>query len=217
MVAGGLAGALPGSRSVDRDDLKTGAVASRAIKNDSVKSKDIRDETIQSRDIRDGTVSADDLAPRPTTGYVSFPAQALNQDPGSAVITDAPGGLEWTNSGAESAELFIHRPADWTGSGIVTLKLLATRDTAVAGNLQFSARPRNYDAGDVFSDSSGVLSNVQSEAGSTQFRELTIEVQASSLPRDWWHIVIQRNSSPSSPCLGDVFVRSVELTYEARN
>jgi hypothetical protein len=57
LVAGGLAGALPGTKSVFNDDIGTGAVNSRTIKNNNVKSKDIRNNTIQSKDIRDGTIS----------------------------------------------------------------------------------------------------------------------------------------------------------------
>jgi hypothetical protein len=57
LVAGGLAGALPGTKSVFNDDIDTGAVNSRTIKNNNIKSKDIRNNTIQGKDIRDGTIT----------------------------------------------------------------------------------------------------------------------------------------------------------------
>ena len=77
VVAGGLAGALPGTKSVFNNDIGTGAVDSRTIKNNNVKSKDIkngtikskdiRDGAIQSHDIRDGTITTADLAPNVLT------------------------------------------------------------------------------------------------------------------------------------------------------
>ena len=74
-------------------------------------------------------------------GQVTMPAQALNFDHAGAVISaNGNAGLTWTNSFSSAAFVSIHRPADFAGTGDVTLKLLVVRDTAVAGNLQFFAR-----------------------------------------------------------------------------
>ena len=79
LVAGGLAGALPGTKSVKNDDIGTGAVNSRTIKNNNIKSKDIRNNTIQSKDIRDGTITAADLAPGTDTDTVGALSCASDQ------------------------------------------------------------------------------------------------------------------------------------------
>ena len=74
LVAGGLAGALPGTKSVFNNDIDNGAVDSRTIKNNNVKSKDIKNGTIKSKDIRDGTITTADLAPDVLTTGPAGPA-----------------------------------------------------------------------------------------------------------------------------------------------
>lgn len=146
------------------------------------------------------------------TNSISLPAQALNETSASGVITRAGLGLLWTNSFAESANLTMHQPEDFAGTGTVTLKLLVSRTTSAAGNVQFFARPRDYNDGDGFLDSSGISSNILTTADQN-FHEVTIDIPAASLSKDWWDIVIQRDDAVASAYTGDVLVRSVELTY----
>jgi hypothetical protein len=148
-----------------------------------------------------------------TTKRITMPAQALNESSTPTVITRADIGLLWQDSAAEGAFLSIHRPADFAGTGNVTLTLLVVRDTAAAGNLQFFARPRDYDDGDGFLDAAGILSNITTNADLTR-REMVITIPANQLPKEWWDIVIQRNSSVTGPYTGDVVVSHVELTYD---
>jgi hypothetical protein len=142
---------------------------------------------------------------------ITLPAHAL--DAGGTVITRVNLGLNWANNFVEAAFLTMHRPVDFAGTGTVTLKLLYTRTTTAAGNVQFFARPRDYESGDAFLDASSVNSDIQATAD-TNFHEVTMLLPANTLPKAWWDIVIQRNDTVASPYAGDVVVRSVELTYE---
>lgn len=146
-------------------------------------------------------------------GQITMPAQALNESSAVSVITRADLGLLWQNSGAEPAFVSIHRPADFAGTGGVTLTLLVTRDSTAAGNVQFFARPRDYDDGDPFLDASGILSNITTNADLTR-REIVMTIPANQLPKEWWEIVIQRNGTVAGAFTGDVVVSHVELTYE---
>lgn len=147
-----------------------------------------------------------------TTKRISMPAQALNETSGSAVITRGSVGLLWTNSFAEGAVLAIHRPDDIAPTGTVTLTLLVSRTTNAAGNVGFFARPRDYNSGDSFLDATGVNSNVLATADQN-FREVTMEMPVTSLTKDWWEIVIQRDSTAAGVYTDDVLVRSVSLVY----
>lgn len=144
---------------------------------------------------------------------ISLPAQALNETSTIGVISRATVGLLWQNNFAEGAILSIHKPADFAGTGSVTLTLLMQRTTGVAGNVQFFARPRNFNDGDPYSDVIGPSSNVQSTAGANELHELTITIPATSLAKAWWEIVIQRDSNVAGAYPDDVIVRSVQVTY----
>lgn len=61
VVAGGLAFALPGTRTVEADDLQTEAVNSRVIKNRSIARWDLRDQAVTSRVIKNRTIAPWDL------------------------------------------------------------------------------------------------------------------------------------------------------------
>ncbi len=61
VVAGGLAGALPGTRTVETNDLQTGSVNSRAVKNNNLRSRDIRNATLQGKDMRENTLTGREI------------------------------------------------------------------------------------------------------------------------------------------------------------
>lgn len=146
-------------------------------------------------------------------GQVTLPAQALNETSANAIISRAAVGLLWQNNALEGAEVFVRKPADFAGTGTVTLKMIFTKATAGAGGVQFFARPRDYNDGDPFLDSSGVFSNIAGTGADTAFHEVTISLPAGSLSKDWWDIVIQREDGVSGGYTGDVIVRAVEITY----
>ena len=141
---------------------------------------------------------------------ITLPAHALNA--GNVVITRVNLGLQWTNSFTEAAHVMVHQPADFAGTGTVTLKVLFTRTTTTAGNVVFFARARDYNSGDPFLDAGTVTSDTQA-AADTDFHEVTILLPANTLPKAWWDITLQRDSTATSPYPDAVIVQSVELTY----
>jgi hypothetical protein len=64
----GTAFALPGSGSVDKNDLQRGVVATKALKNGSVTAVKIANGAITSAKLANGAVTAADLAPGSITG-----------------------------------------------------------------------------------------------------------------------------------------------------
>lgn len=62
VVAGGLALALPGTRTVEKDDLQSQAVNSRVIQNRSIAPWDMSDGAVRTRQLRDDAVTSDKLA-----------------------------------------------------------------------------------------------------------------------------------------------------------
>jgi hypothetical protein len=59
---GGSAAALPGSGSIDRNDVKKNAIRSKAIKNGQVKGVDIAQGAVRGDQLADGTVDGSDIA-----------------------------------------------------------------------------------------------------------------------------------------------------------
>lgn len=151
-----------------------------------------------------------------TQRTVSIPAQALNVASNSSVVTRDAQGLRWDNSFVGTAEWFLKAPDGYTG-GAVTVKLFMQPDpgTFDAGAVQFYARPRDYNSGDIFSDTLGPSSEIRTLAAgnSTQFFELTMVIDAGALPKDWWDIVVQRSSSVTDSSTGEMIVKSASLTY----
>ena len=149
------------------------------------------------------------------TKSISYPAQALNIPPNSSIIVPTSRGLSWANNLADSAKLSISRPTDWTGASPVTVKLWMQRTNNETGNVQFFARGRDFNPGDVDSDAPSVLSNLQTISG-LRFRELTIEFPADHLLKAWWELSIQRNSTVTPAYIPAVTILSAELSYEAQ-
>jgi hypothetical protein len=162
----------------------------------------------------------DDLyANRTRTEAISFPAHGLNVSDGSTIITREATGLNWENSFSNSAALYVQRPANWTGSGTVTYRILYFRTSTMAGNVEFFARPDSVDAGDTLLDASSISGTVDTDvwdgSGFGGFREITIEIPAARLDADWWKITLQRNSGFAGAYPDDIRVTSVALEYDA--
>ena len=147
------------------------------------------------------------------SGQLHFPANALGEDPNSPIIQREFDGFLWQHNGVEGAHLTVMRPADWNGSSDVVMRLGMWRDTGAAGNVQFFCRPRHYAPGGTYNDTTGVVSDIQSDVGEI-FDILTIVIPAARLGTDpYWDLVIQRNELVASPYLDDVRITTVELTY----
>ncbi len=98
----------------------------------------------------------------------------------------------------------------------VTLKLFFRPATSppAASTVQFFARPRDYNSGDVFLDPFDTLGNIVSLGTSSfTYYETTITFPQAELNKDWWQILIQRNQPITSGFTGAVVVMSAELSY----
>lgn len=156
------------------------------------------------------------VAPQPFIKSLSFPANSLNYSATSTIITQHPRGLRWANDFSASAKLAIRRPSDWSLTSPVTLRLLIRRVNSDFGGLQFFARARDFNPGSPDADAPSVSSSTLTEFN-TNFHELTIEFPATQLQREWWEIVIQRDSAQLFSYASDVIVHSVALSYEAQH
>ena len=61
VALGGVASALPGKNSVDKNDIKKNAVSSSDIKKQAVKSSDLKNNGIKGKDLKDEAVKTDKL------------------------------------------------------------------------------------------------------------------------------------------------------------
>ena len=61
VALGGVATALPGKNSVDKNDIKKNAVSSSDIKKQAVKSSDLKNDGVKGKDLKDEAVKTDKL------------------------------------------------------------------------------------------------------------------------------------------------------------
>jgi len=201
----------PTSHNHTGADIASNAINSDKLVDGSVSAADIASNAINSDKIVNGSVSAADIADYTRT--VAYPAYVLSRS--SANIQPSFAGLRWANV-SDGAFLIIPRPADWDGTSDVSFRLFFYPESSTAGNVQFFMRPRVYNVGDTFSDTSGVLSNVASVGLSGRFNELQITIPAARFgSKAWWYLVIQRNASVSGAYPDDVTVMNVAMTYTA--
>lgn len=158
---------------------------------------------------------ADELVTQALTRTLSFPANALNFDKTSTVITQSAAGLTWQSNFASPAYLILPRPADWDGSSDVQLRLNFFQKTAGSGDVQFFIRPRGYDAGDTFADASSLSGDPAPVGGVNVIQEQLITIPAARFgAKSLWVITIQRKGS-SETFAGDIILQAVSLTYGA--
>jgi|GEM_PF-3485128 len=151
-----------------------------------------------------------------TSGNAGFPANALNYDKASTVITQAATGLEWKGSFASPAYLVVPRPSDWDGTSDVTLRLYFRPMTNTSGNVQFFVRPRAYNPGDAFGDAPSLRGDAVPVSQAGQIREEVITIPAARFgTKKLWTITIQRQGMDETYA-DDVTLMSVELGYTAQ-
>jgi hypothetical protein len=156
-----------------------------------------------------------DAVAGPVRRTLSYPAQSLNYVDGP-IITPDGGGLAYTNNFAQSAKLAIDKPADFAGTGDVTLTITYYRATNVAGHVSFFARPQDWEVGDsMFADQTSVVGSVEEVGGQNVLRQNTISWPAAAEDRPLWNIVLQRNSSIANAYPDPVIVTTVSLSYDA--
>ncbi len=148
----------------------------------------------------------------PTNGLrtLLFDADSIGGSAPSSTL-----GLSFSNTFNGSsccAFLVMKRPADWNGTSDITVELFTRGVTT--GTDSFFVRPRDYDDGDSFSDAAGVQSDIRDFTSTLQFRQFTVSLQAASLPKDWWFLLMQRNTSGGTNT-GDIDLLSVAVSYTA--
>jgi hypothetical protein len=112
----GSAIALPGSSSIDKNDIKKNAVTSKTIKNNSLKGADVRNNTLRGADINESS-----LGKVPSAGAADSAVNAGNaatlggQAPGAfqGTAVEAPRlpafGPSWESNGDEDATFYKDR------------------------------------------------------------------------------------------------------------
>jgi hypothetical protein len=83
-------------------------------------------------------------------GQINLPANALNFDKASTVITQYSTGLRWQATYLDGVFWETPRPIDWDGISNVELRLYFLPMTSTVGNVDFFIRPRAYNPGDAF-------------------------------------------------------------------
>jgi hypothetical protein len=162
--------------------------------------------------IVDGTLTSADI--QDITRKISFPAQALNHEPGT-IIQDKGPGLLWQQNYASGAYLTLSRPVDWDGTSNVTMRLYFFTTTSTAGYVDFFIRPRAYNHGDTWGDTSSLSGTPVYVSSIYAIREQRFSIPASRFgSKNLWVITIQRQGSGST-YPDDVYLMSVELEYNA--
>lgn len=165
-------------------------------------------DSISEFEIQDNTIGSDDIAN--VTRTLVFDANGMGSGP-----PEASDGLVFSNTfnGLTCCtNLVIKRPQDWDGSSAITVELFTRGSTT--GTDRFFIRPRDYDDGDPVLDTAGVASATRNFTSDLQFRTFTVSLSAASLPKQWWYLVIQRDTT-SGTNTGDIRLLSVAVSYTA--
>lgn len=197
-------------------DLADGSVTSAKIADGTIATSDIANNAVTGAKIADETITAADIQNRQRN--IVFPANALNYDKGSSILTQDAYGIYWKSNFADGAYLTIPRPLDWVGTSNVILKLHFMKGGATGGVVNFFIRPRSYNPGDSYADAPAQFpdSPVTVAAG-TDHR---IYTQTFTIPyskfgtKNLWVISIQRKGSGET-FTGDLILMAVEIVYMA--
>ena len=182
------------------------------IVDESIDTDDLAHEAVTTAKIADGNVTSDDIEDR--TQVISFPANALNYEPGT-IIQEFGTGLLWQYHYAQGAYLIISRPADWDGGSEVVMHLYFFPTTSTNGNVQFFIRPRAFDPGDAFADAGSLHDDPVPVSKDNIVQEQVITIPASRFGSGaLWVITIQRQGSRST-YPDEVVLMSVALSYNA--
>jgi len=158
----------------------------------------------------DGAVTS--AAIEDVTRTLSFPARALAFDPGNFGLEFD--GIRWADLGVLAARLIIPRIADWDGVSDVRFRILFYPTTATPGTVQYFMRPRVYDPGDTFEDTTGVESETVAVGIADQYNELRITIPAARFgTKAWWYLVLQRSSADAGRYPDDLVITSIAIDY----
>lgn len=148
-------------------------------------------------------------------GILTYPANALNYDKASTILTQMYSGIRWQASYLNPAYLIVQKPEDWDGKSDVTLRLFFyTNTTPAPGNsVQFFIRPRAYNFGDPWGDASGLSAGAAPVTSNREVAEQVFTIPASRFgSKTQWVITLQRGGSEETYA-DDVILTSVALEY----
>ncbi|MFZ4857111.1 MAG: hypothetical protein ACOYL3_12015 [Desulfuromonadaceae bacterium] len=188
----------------------SGTLSAGSLAPGAVTVSSLADSSVTASKIAAGAVTSDNIADVQRT--ISYPARSMSYTPGSTIIQESAFGLLFQNSYLDLAHLVIPRPADWTGTGSVLIRLFVYTTTATTGTMQFFMRPRTYASGDSTLDVLSILSTVATVSG-IKYYELQVPVPAANFgTKPWWDLNLQRNPLTYA---GDAVVMSVAIEYTA--
>lgn len=156
-----------------------------------------------------------DLLPIPIvlSNTLRFPANALNFDKTSTIITQVSTGLRWQSNYLNAAFLVIPKPANWNGAGTVSLSLYFYPTTSASGNVDFFIRPRAYDSGDIWGDAGSMDGAAVATTGVNRLHKQVFSIPAASFgSKSMWVISLQREGSEET-YTDDIILSSVRLSY----
>ena len=197
-------------------DLANSSITTTKIADASVTSAKLASKSVTSEKIVDGTITADDIQNR--LKNIVFPANALNFNKSSTILTQASYGIYWNSDFNGSAYLTMAKPVDWFEKSDVTLKLYFMVAPSPGGEVVFFIRPRAFNSGDTYSDASSILpdSNITiPDYGSTAIYSQSFTIPASRFgTKSLWLTTIQRKGAGET-YTNELTLLAVEVIYTA--
>ena len=141
------------------------------------------------------------------------PANGINYDKYSTLLTQYYSGVRWQASYLNSAVYTVPRPIDWDGISDVELRLYFYAVTATSGKVSFFIRPRAFNVGDLGADAPSMASSGVAVTAANEIRMQTFRIPADRFgTKALWMITLQRGASDET-YPDDVVLQSLELRY----
>ena len=176
----------------------------------------LANNTVASANIVDESIVAADIHDRQRN--IIFPANALNYDKSSTILSQSYIGILWESDATNGAYLIIPKPLDWDEASNVTMKLFFRVETNNSGVVVFFIRPRAFNSSETYADATGILpvSNVTVPVNSLyKIYEESFTIASTRFgTKNMWIITIQRNGTGET-YVDNVHLLCVELIYTA--
>jgi hypothetical protein len=204
--AGGTSYTITGTSQILSVPYALNASLASGLANNTVASANIVNESIVAADIQDRLRN------------IVFPANALNYDKASTILTQTASGITWQSDYSNAAYLMLSKPLDWDETSNVTFKLYFMALTNSSGVVVFFIRPRSFNSGETFADATSInpVSNVTIPVGS----QYKVYEQIFTIPstrfgtKSMWVISIQREG-PGETYADNLNLMSIEIIYTA--
>lgn len=185
---------------------------SAGIVDGTISTSDLANNAVTTSKIANSSVTSDDIQDRTQT--ITFPANALNFEPGTT-IQHYGIGLRWQYDYQQGATLIISRPEDWDGTSDVEMHIYFLASTNTSGYVQFFIRPRAFNPGDNWTDVSDISDDPVYVSKILVVHDQVINIPASRFGTDvLWVISMQREGAQST-YPDDVYLMSISLSYNA--